>query len=135
MIFTELGKVTVGQGRGLFAVPVSSSPERKGTLNLVKSSVIHVGLIESAQTLEGCFGKQPSPNQGTRVDEIGIAREGGEALVRSIAVARWSERAELPVADTSGLEKLQNEFAAWSKAPTPNVLGREVGWRRTPTER
>jgi hypothetical protein len=86
------------------------SEEEEGALNLVKSAVVHLGWVESAQAMKGRFGKKAGPNQWVRVDEVGIAREGGETLVRRITESRRTEWAELPVADTSGREKLQKRI-------------------------
>ena len=94
--------VVRGEGRHLRAVPLPAPLEglvQQREPALVDLAVVHVpGIIAPVAGLAFLLRQQPVGHQQLRVDVVGIARVGGKALIRRVAVAGRAEGQHLPVA-------------------------------------
>ena len=63
------------------------------------------------------FGKDPGANERRQIDQVGIAGERREALIRRVAIAGRTERTELPVFDARIGEKLEEGVDGFVERP------------------
>ena len=64
-------------------------------------------------------GQQPLPLEQVEVDEIGVAREGGKALVGAVAIAGRPERQHLPVALAGVAQKVDERVGRAAEGADP----------------
>jgi hypothetical protein len=81
--------------------------EEKRKFALVERPEINGTFREFAQRREFGLGEPSGRAQRKDVDQVGIAREGAETLVRGIAEPGWTEGTHLPVAEPRRLEEAE----------------------------
>ena len=112
--------------------PVVGPPEDR-PLEPVEGPVVDLVPAQLAERGQLCRGRQALSGQVLQVDQVRVAGEGREALVRRVAV---SGRARAGRAASTGIpaafRKSRNRTSLPSKVPIPWAPGRLVGCRRTP---
>ena len=73
----------------------------------VDLAVVNIaGIVAPVAGVDLCARQELILDEQVEVDEVWVARKGGEALIRRVAVARRAERQELPVFLSRGGEKV-----------------------------
>jgi len=81
--------------------------EKQQPFALPELAEIDAVVVHRLQRLDVLRGEEPEPDERKDVDQVRVARKGGEALVGGVAVAGGPERANLPVAVAAGLQKIE----------------------------
>ena len=85
-----------------------------GALVVYPAEIHPVGLLAPGNGGNFLLLQQPLFHQGVQVDEIVVARAGGEGLVGGIPVAGGGQRQDLPVALTGGGQEIHKPVGAFS---------------------
>ena len=103
-------RVFLAEGRHRRLVPGIPGAERlaqDGEPGLVNPAVVDgPGGVSPADVLQVPAGQQAVLRQQVQVDKVGIAGEGGKALIWAVAVAGGSQGQELPVFLSGGAEEV-----------------------------
>jgi hypothetical protein len=130
----ERGEVAVGLAVGIGLETLERGEER-GPLGDVEPAEIDGAAREGAQRGDFRIREQTGALQRHQVDQVGIAREGGETLVGRIAVAGRPERADLPVTDAGILEEAQDRIDRLIEDADALFAGQAGGMQQEPRMR
>lgn len=134
MAGAECTKVAVGQRRLAEIPPGGVGAEEQRWLFLKEGarSTRSAGKRESRARSRS---QQADFRERLQIDEVGISGERREGLVWRIAKAGRPQGARLPVAEAGVGQEREFSSAAESRAPIPELPGKEVGWSKTPAAR
>jgi hypothetical protein len=89
----------------------------------IQPAVVDVARREITQRGDLGGGQEPAIEQLTQIDEVRIARTGGEQLVRGITKTRGTDRADLPIAHAGIREEIHEGASAGTDVADAVVAG------------
>ena len=126
-------RVCLGKPRNFRRIPrpaVLARLPQEAEAVVVQLAVVHTrGIIAPIDRVQLRSGEQALLRKQLQIDQIGISRKGGKALVRRIAVPGRPDGKQLPIALSRCLEKIRKRIRSLAQRPDA-VFGRQRGDRQ-----